>query len=138
MFQVCKTLSGQMPMERVWDCYEDVSKWPLWDVSLQNVVLQGAFSDGATGTMFFSDEGVPPLCFRLSEVEKNKGFTATASFAGLTVKFLHRMDVSEEKTVLEHCVEVSGVDEDMVCGIGTMLASQLESSLENLWRLTSV
>lgn len=137
MFQASKTISGKMSIEKLWNYYQDVSEWPMWDTSLKNVVLQGTFSDGATGTMFFSDEHVPPLSFRFSEVEENKSFTTTASFARITVMFCHRIDTLEEETVLEHSVEVSGVNHDMVHGVGNMLAAQLEPSLENLKRLTS-
>jgi hypothetical protein len=80
-------------VEKVWDLYSTVDRWPEWDTDMQKVVLEGDFVTGTNGVMFMKE--MPPLPFVLDDVQKGEYFINTSVLGEITVTFGHY--ISEER-----------------------------------------
>jgi hypothetical protein len=135
MFQYESTVKGKMDIGKVWALYSDVSRWSEWDSDMQNVVLDGAFAVGTTGTMFMKE--MPPLPFRLDEVEKEKAFVNTSTLGDVAVRFGHFITSTESgEYTITHTVTITGSNEAQLQGIGHGIVAGIPAGMENLYRLS--
>lgn len=131
-------ISRQANVNDIWNLYEKVSNWVLWDKSLENVTLEGDFVENAKGTMFFAMDNMPPLPFVLSNVLKNQRFISTATLNGIEVTTDHIIETQGNGICkIKHIVTVQGTIEEMVQGIGMGLTSKLELFMNNLMDIVS-
>lgn len=131
-------VSGQANVNDIWNLYEEVSNWVLWDKSLKKVDLEGDFVDNTKGTMIFAMDNMPPLMFTLSDVFKNQRFVSTATLNGIEVATDHIIETQENGFCkIRHIVTVQGPIEEMVQGIGMGLTSKLELFMQNLMDIVS-
>lgn len=68
--------------DRIWSIWSDPSTWAEWNPNVQKVTLNGAFTDGATGTMTTRSGGTHQI--RLSEVKPRQGFRLDTQVIPLT------------------------------------------------------
>jgi hypothetical protein len=68
--------------DRIWSIWSDPSTWGEWNPNVQNVTLNGAFADGATGTMTTKSGGTHQI--RLADVRPRQGFRLETQVLPLT------------------------------------------------------
>lgn len=114
--------------ETLWPLYADVGRWKTWDEAIDSVTLDGAFVQGARGTL--SLRGKPVLDFTLTEVHPNQSFSDETRVGPMTVRFAHTLTRVSGGTKVTHrvCIEGPGAEE-----LGA--AMQVQRSVEALARL---
>jgi len=137
MFYKECSVTGKVNLEKVWNFYENVSKWCEWDKNLDKVELQGDFKNGSTGLMFLTMPNTPPVTFTLENVIKNERFLSVSSLGAVTIMVDHLITQNIDKEVtIKHIVTVEGDNENMVQGIGTNLTNNLKECMENILLLS--
>jgi hypothetical protein len=137
MFCYEHTVSGKMDFGEVWLRYADVSRWPEWDLDMESVTLDGSFASGTPGTMFM--KGMPPLPFKLDEVEVGISFVSSTVLGDAVVQFGHFIiDEGNGEYTLKHTVTITGGDEAQVQGMGRGITASIPANMENLYRLAKV
>lgn len=98
--------------ERIWPLYCNVEKWLDWDKHLEEITLDGSFSDGTKGTMRMSD--MPPLDFTLDNVSEQKEFWNYSQAPMGRINFGHKIGYENDKLFIKHIVslESEAVNED--------------------------
>jgi hypothetical protein len=94
------------PPERVWTFWTDVGNWKEWDELVVTSALDGAFDEGARGTL--QPKGGPKSGFVLTRVQPWLAFTTRSSLPLTRLEFIHEMRVEGQQTIIEHRVEMSG------------------------------
>ncbi len=51
---------------QVWEYYENIEKWSVWEKDLEAISLEGEFVSGTNGQMTLT--GMPPMSFTLTSV----------------------------------------------------------------------
>jgi hypothetical protein len=103
------SIEGKASKKAIWDMYSDVTTWPKWDNGIEWIKLDGAFEEGASGTI--KPRGQEALPFRLTRVEPDSGFSDETEVpgAGLMIGFTHTLEsVGEGLTRMTHHVQISG------------------------------
>jgi Polyketide cyclase / dehydrase and lipid transport len=103
------SIEGKARKEAIWDLYSDVTTWPKWDSGIEWIELDGAFEEGASGTI--KPRGQDALPFRLTRVEPDSGFSDETEVpgAGVIIGFTHTLEsVGEGLTKMTHHVRISG------------------------------
>ena len=67
------TIPVNTSAQNVWQTLIDVQNWHQWDTELINAQLEGAFVEGANGTM--KPKTGPKLKFYISEIIPHKSYT---------------------------------------------------------------
>lgn len=114
----------------IWALYEDVSKWPDWDVTMEKVELHDGFATGTKGLMQM--KGAPPLSFELQDVTQGSRFKVIAEMGEISVVMDHLLDTSSGKVMLTHTVEIQGGNENQIQGIGNGISQAIPASMERL------
>ena len=112
----------------VWELWSTIDRWVEWDTSVQKVTLDGPFEVGVEGTMHI--EGMPPLDFRLTEVEPGVGFVDETAIPGGVVRFGHRLERVGDRVRVTHRVEIDGPGE-----LGPAITEDVPEAMEALVRL---
>ncbi len=109
MFNYSHSIETPAAAAAVWPLYSEVSRWPLWDHEVQEVVLDGPFVAGTTGIMRIS--GQPLLPIHLTEVTPNVSFSDETAMpdAGIVITFVHTLTpLASGGTRITHAVTISG------------------------------
>ncbi len=114
--------------EAVWDLWCEVDRRPEWDTSVRKLTLDGPFAAGTSGTMDI--EGLPPLDFRLIEVEPGVAFTDETAIPGGVVRFAHRLEQLGDRVRVTYRVEVDGPGE-----MGPGIVEDVPEAMDALVRL---
>ncbi|MCA2979180.1 MAG: SRPBCC family protein [Myxococcaceae bacterium] len=93
--------------EQIWKLWESVADWSRWDESVESSRLDGAFVQGARGSL--KPRGGPRATFALVSVEPRVAFTSRSSLPLTTLDIVHTLRVEGSETVIEHRVEMKGV-----------------------------
>lgn len=85
------TIDTTAQPEAVWRLYTDVTSWPSWKTGIRQVVLNGPFAAGTTGTLTPVDR--PGMPFRLTDVRPNEGYVSeTELVPGCLLRMEHALD----------------------------------------------
>ncbi|MDQ2808361.1 MAG: SRPBCC family protein [Chloroflexota bacterium] len=109
MFNYSHSIETPASAAAIWPLYSEVSRWPLWDHEVQEVVLDGPFVTGTSGTMQIS--GQPLLPIHLTEVTPNRSFSDETAMpdAGIVITFVHTLTpLATGGTRITHAVTISG------------------------------
>ncbi|ALS01189.1 hypothetical protein ATZ33_07340 [Enterococcus silesiacus] len=97
-------LNTDTPMEKIWPFYEDINKWFSWEDDLEDISLNGEFTQNTTGSMTLS--GQPSMEFTLVSVVPGKSFTDKTSIPDIgDIYFIHELNKNEQQTFIKHSVE---------------------------------
>ena len=111
----------------VWALWSDVGSWHCWDPSVQQVALEGHFSEGAAGTMTLNGGVDAP--FVLEIVEPGVRFLDRLTMGDLVIHIDHEVKATatgSEVTVRTHISGPGAQD------IGPMVAADSPKALEAL------
>lgn len=95
--------------KRVWSFYEDIQKWYTWEDELQDIQLEGSFSQGSAGNMTFT--GMPPLAFELISVIKEQKFCDKTSIPEIgDLYFDHQIKTCDGGVLVQHSVALENAE----------------------------
>ena len=117
--------------EQVWRRYADVERWGDWDTSVERVEAHGPFAPGTEISL--TPEGQETVRMRLIDVRENEGFSDETEFAGVTLRFVHRLvRLDSGGTRVTHRVEVTGPGAEE---IGSAVTSDTPDAMAGLVKL---
>jgi hypothetical protein len=121
--------------DRIWSIWSDVKTWSQWNPNVQNMTLNGAFADGATGTMTTKSGGTHQI--RLADVKPRQGFRLETQVIPLTrFTFICRIAPGTAgRTTISQSLAVTGpLGPLMAPMMGNNVAKSFEPLLEGLAR----
>jgi hypothetical protein len=117
--------------EAVWSRYADVRNWGDWDGSLEAVEAHGPFEVGTEISL--TPTGQDAVRMRLVEVREPELFADETEFAGVLLRFTHRLArLDDGRTRVTHRVEVDGPG---AADIGAAVTADTPDAMAALIRL---
>lgn len=119
----------------LWRLYSDVSTWPMWDPTIEQVELEGPFVAGATGRM--KPVGQDAMAFSITRCVPGEGFDSESALGPVTVRFQHDLEpLPSGGTRLVHGVTISGPAADqMGPQVGPMITADIPGAMMKLVEL---
>jgi len=109
MWSISATAQTRAPVERVWEVYRDVTRWPVWDKGLALYRPDGPFATGTSGIL--QPVGGPELPFTLVLVEEGHLFVdRTPVGPDAAIIGRHELVSLATGTQITHTVEIDGPD----------------------------
>src|SRR5512133_1723568 len=116
--------------EAIWALYEDVTTWPSWDAQAEQVIRDGPFQTGTTGTMKFV--GQEPLTYGLKKVEPLREFVDETPVGPLVVRVSHLLEpLPDGRTRLTFSAEIDG-PENEAQQVGPMITGDFPETMASL------
>lgn len=112
------------PSSVLFQIYEDVSNWHVWDPDTQRAFLDGPLSVGAKGKLTPTKGNTVPM--RVTEVTRDRSFTVEARIPLFRMVFEHELHPNIGGTEVVHRVTLSG---PLLFILGRMLGKQIDSGL---------
>lgn len=131
--QFYHSVSTTASAEDIWLLWTDVSTWPSWDTELDGASLEGAFREGAKGTVT-QKEGRTSK-FRITEVENRSTYTMETSLPLGKLRIRRSMIPVENGDTIQFTHEVSfhGLGGRLLSGqLGPRFRQQLPIVMEQL------
>ncbi len=79
------------PIERVWDVYSDVERWPTWTASVTSVHLVEGSAVAIGATAQIKQPRFPTLRWTVTAVEPGRSWTWVARSPGATTTATHEL-----------------------------------------------
>jgi hypothetical protein len=79
--------------------WADMASWPEWNLDTEWVRLDGAFVEGATGTL--KPKGGPKVPFVVARLVDGEEFTDVSRLIGARLTFRHLVGVDDGRTTVE-------------------------------------
>lgn len=130
MYQFEHMVKGDIDLKKAWIFYSDVSQWNKWDSDIENVILQGEFTEGSIGVMNMKNGQSLP--FVLDSVISESEFVTSSHLGPVTVSFGH---IITAKTML-HTVTMIGGEEKQLEEMGKGLTAHIPANMETLLSLS--
>jgi hypothetical protein len=122
--QVEHRIVVRAPAARIFGIYEKVDAWHTWDPDTQQAFIDGPFEAGSRGTLKPTRGNTVPMM--LTQVVKNKLFTAESKIALFRMVFEHELTPKGNNTEVVHRVTFSG---PLSFLLGRMLAKPVNAGL---------
>ena len=86
-FEHSHTVTTSAAPEAVWALWSDPATWSTWDPAVESVHIDGAFRDGASGTMTLAGGIEAPVTLEI--VETGSRYLDRLSMGDLTIRIDH-------------------------------------------------
>ena len=93
--------------EDIWDLWADAGNWIKWHTGLDYCKLEGDFKTG--NYLILKQRGVGIVKLFLTEVEKEKKFTASANFFGAKIHYTRAMEEKPEGLMVTYTMHITGL-----------------------------
>lgn len=90
---------------QVWEYYENIDKWSVWEKDLEAISLDGTFITGSIGSMTL--KGMPAMDFKLTSVIQNQEFIDVTETPMGSVVFAHHIEEHAGGVILRHSVSMA-------------------------------
>lgn len=128
------TLKAAISAEVIWNFWESVNTWNLWDQGVEFCKLFGAFESGVKGEL--KPKGGPLAKIQLTCVEPKSKFVIESVVMGVKIIFSHLMEEENGQLSLTHTVEMSGMMAPLLAGtLGNQIKKNLPSAMNTLIEL---
>ncbi len=97
---------------QVWEYYEKIENWKVWEIDLEHISLEGAFITGTKGSMTL--KGMPSMAITLTSVVKNKEFVDVTETPVGTVTFSHYIQELSEGVIIRHSVKMDQDNQELL------------------------
>ncbi len=124
--QIEEKIKIQAAPEQIFPFYESVSEWSSWDPDVKSSSIDGDFKTGTKGSL--KPANGPEAKIELTEVTRNKTFTATSKLPLCTMSFRHELVPISEGTEVTHKFIFSGFFSPL---FGRLIGSSIKKSLPN-------
>jgi len=129
------TIETEVSKEQIWKIWSDVKNWNKWDKDVQSSELNGEFEKGTSG--YLKPKKGPKSKFKIESLHYPFEFTTRSNLPFAKMDFTHRMEEKDEKTLITHGIEISGVTTFVFSKIiGKKIIDQLPSTMKNLISMT--
>lgn len=129
-FEHSRSVPTSAPAEAVWTLWADPGTWSTWDPAVDEVRLDGAFEDGATGTMTLTGGIEVPLT--LEAVEPGRRYVDELSMGELTIRIDHVVEPSGSGAEVMVSTVVTGPGAE---GVGPMVIADAPRAMSALVEL---
>lgn len=106
------TLKVAATSSQVWDYYENIEKWSVWEKDLEAISLEGAFTTGTKGSMTL--KGMPPMTFTLTSVINNEEFIDMTETPAGSVIFSHYIQEVSDGVIIRHSVRMDQDNQELL------------------------
>lgn len=133
MWTISATTQTTASAERIWEIYQDVECWPLWDYGLARYQPDGPFATGTNGTL--QPVGGPELPFTLLHVEEGRVFVDRTPIGPETaITGRHELTPVAGGTQITHIIEIDGPDAEQMAQAMGFKQEELYETVTNLAR----
>jgi len=112
------------PASKIFEQYQAVNHWHVWDADVKEAALFGDFSQGATG--WLKPSHGPKSKFVLAEVMPNQSFTSVSKLPLCTITFVHTLKETQTHTIVTHQVIFDGLLKNI---FGKLIGQNIEKGL---------
>ncbi len=131
MWSISATAQTSAPVERVWEVYRDVARWPLWDKGMEIYRPDGPFATGTSGVL--QPVGGPELPFTLVLVEEGHQFVdRTPIGPDAAIIGRHELVAQAFGTQITHTVEIDGPDAEGLVQAFGFKQEELQETVDTL------
>ena len=106
MTEIEQSLIINRPVAAVFRLYENCSGWPAWDTELEACSLPDGLEVGSRG--WLKPRGAPRADILISEVTRNRSFTAVGKLPLCRMCFVHELEELGSTTRATHRVVFEG------------------------------
>lgn len=106
------TLKVAATSSQVWEYYERIEKWFVWETDLEDISLDGEFMTGTKGSMTL--KGMPPMNFKLTSVITNQEFIDVTETPMGQISFAHYIQELSDGVMIRHSVSIDKDDQDVL------------------------
>jgi Polyketide cyclase / dehydrase and lipid transport len=92
--------------ETIWRLWSDVSNWSRWDTDLEEVTLDGEFTEGAKGAL--RPEGMESFPFTITRTEPGAGYSDETPIGDAVLRFDHDLLTVEGERQVRQRVTMLG------------------------------
>ncbi len=86
------------PIERVWEVYADVERWPTWTASVTSVVLVGSDHVALGAAARIKQPRFPRLTWTVTAVDPGRSWTWVSHSLGATTTAWHELRAIDSET----------------------------------------
>ncbi len=119
-----ETITINAPAEKIFQCYEKVSEWYLWDTEIQSASIEGDFQEGTTGKL--KPQKGPEAKIEITEVTKPTSFTVVSKLPLCLMTFEHHLAPKGNATEVTHAVTFTGITAFL---FGRLIGSEIRKGL---------
>ncbi len=94
------------PAEQIFQLYEQVNQWHLWDSEIQFASIDGAFEVGTIGKL--KPKKGPEAKIEIVEITRPKSFTVISKLPLCVMTFEHHLVSKDRATEVIHSVSFTG------------------------------
>ena len=128
MWQRSVSILTPAPVASVWQLFEDVQGWPVWNAGIESISIAGPFADGTEFAMKIP--GQEPFTSRLLQVEPQRRFVDETIVGDVCVRVDHRVERTPDlHTRITYTATVTGPGAEE---IGAMVTEDFPAVLEAL------
>ncbi len=102
-----ETITINAPAEKIFQCYENVSEWHVWDTEIQSASIEGDFQVGAIGKLK-PQKGLEAK-IEITESTKPTSFTVVSKLPLCLMTFEHHLVEKDNQTEVTHAVSFKGI-----------------------------
>ena len=127
-FSYERTVTTTADPDAVWQLWSDISTWPVWDPAVQEVLLDGPFEEGTTGTMTLTGPIEVPVS--LEVVVPGSRYLDQLTMGDLMIRIDHvvrPLDGGGSEVTVSTTIEGPGADD-----IGPMVTADAPVAMEAL------
>ncbi len=119
-----ETITINAPAEKIFQCYENVSEWHLWDSEIQSASIEGDFQVGVTGKL--KAQKCPEAKIEITEITKPISFTVISKLPLGLMTFEHYLVEKGNQTEVTLSVSFTGI---MAFLFGRSIGSDIKKGL---------
>jgi hypothetical protein len=117
--------------EAIWQVWQDVANWNVWDTHIEWATLNGDFKVGQTGAL--KPRGGPTAKFVITQCSPYAAFTDISPLPLATLIFEHKITPNKNGNLVTHRILISGPLAFLFKKLlGKKLANGLDVALPNL------
>ncbi|MFK7993820.1 MAG: SRPBCC family protein [Granulosicoccus sp.] len=117
--------------EHIFAIYKDINSWPQWDPDIENVGLDGEFTEGTRG--WLKPVGAPKTATRMTSVNEPASFSVESKIPFCTMTFEHELKAVDNATEVTHRVVFSGALAPVFSRIiGSKIRKGIRGTMEGL------
>ncbi len=94
-------------VENIFQCYEKVEEWHLWDTEIQSASIEAEFQVGVIGKL--KPQKGPEAKIEITEITKPTSFTVVSKLPLCLMTFEHHLAPKGNATEVTHAVTFTGL-----------------------------
>ncbi len=101
------TVTTTASPKAIWSIWKDAAHWPTWDCELEEIILTGPFTKGATFRL--KPKGGPWVKVIVADAVPEKSFLTLSQLPLTTISDDHYLEVKNGKTHVTHVIQMTGL-----------------------------